>query len=405
MAQASRHGGWHTSTHHQLASPHYPQLGIRNPILVEPQELTGELLPFAITSLRVNGSLATAESTGVLDLRAVFRNWNDSLRPNDDVSRHHPSFIRAPGQKRMAGMSRLVLVTGAAGFVGSELVSQLVRKGHAVRALDNLATGKWENLGHSPLIERVQGDVRDAELLGRTMGGVGTVYHLACLNLRYSLEHPAETHEVNATGTLRVLEAARAAGVGRFVHVSSSEVYGTALTAPMAEDHPTYPTTPYGASKLAGEAYARCYGLSYGLPVAIVRPFNMYGPRCHWEGTSGEVIPRFLRRARMGLPLEIFGDGEQTRDFSFVGDTVRGIRLAAEIPEALGKTINLGSGREISMNALAGLVAPGSEVVHLAARAGDVRRLLCDNGVARRVLGYAPEISFAEELRRLEAVC
>ena len=157
------------------------------------------------------------------------------------------------------------LVTGGAGFIGSELVRQLVAAGRDVVAFDNLANGRWEHLDGVPAT-RAEGDIRDPRALARILPGVSTVFHLACLGVRHSLRAPEETHEVNATGTLLLLEAARAAGVERFVYVSSSEVYGSAQTVPMNENHPTFPTTAYGASKLAGEAYARAFFLSYSLP-------------------------------------------------------------------------------------------------------------------------------------------
>jgi UDP-glucose 4-epimerase len=290
------------------------------------------------------------------------------------------------------------LVTGAAGFIGSELVRQLIQAGQSVVAFDNLATGSWDNLAGLEPVECITGDIRDAEAVGRALRDVASVYHLACLNLRQSLLSPGESHDVNATGTLTVLEAARGAAVERFVYVSTSEVYGTARTVPMSEEHPTFPATVYGASKLAGEAYARAFHATYGLPVALVRPFNSYGPRCHHEGSSGEVIPKFLLRARSGLPLVIFGDGRQTRDFTFVTDTARGILLAGTVPNAVGRTFNLGSGIEISMTALAGRIAPGVAVIHEPERPGDVRRLLADSTAARETLGFEPRVSFDEGL-------
>ncbi len=296
------------------------------------------------------------------------------------------------------------LVTGAAGFIGSELVRQLSAAGHSVVAFDNLATGSWQNLAGVENCERIEGNILDRVQLARAAGmGVTSIFHLACVNLRESLRAPRHSHDVNATGTLNVLEAARNANVARFVQVSTSEVYGTALTAPMTEAHPTHPTTPYGASKLAGEAYARAFHLSYGLPVTIVRPFNSYGPRCHHEESSGEVIPKFLLRSRAGLPLRIFGDGHQTRDFTFVSDSARGILLAGTVPAAMGGTFNLGSGAEISILMLARLIAPTAAILHDPERPGDVRRLLADSSAARRILGYQPTVSFDEGLARLSA--
>lgn len=301
-----------------------------------------------------------------------------------------------------------VLVTGGAGFVGSELVDQLVASGRQVIVLDSLVNGKRENLaGLAPgAVRLVVGDIRDDDLLGTLLPGVSTVFHLACLGLRHSLRSPEENHAVNATGTLRLVGAARAAGVERFVHVSTSEVYGTARAVPMGEDHPTAPTTVYGAAKLAGEAYARALHSTHGFPVVIVRPFNSFGPRCHHEGDSGEVIPRFLLRALAGRPMVIFGDGAQTRDFTHVTDTARGTLLAGLAEEAVGRTINLGSGRETSIADLASAVArlagrPGAGIVHDAPRPGDVRRLCADAALARRLLGWEPRVTLEDGLARL----
>ena len=300
------------------------------------------------------------------------------------------------------------LVTGGAGFIGSELVAQLVASAWDVVVLDNLATGRWENLEGVPLAPggRITGDVRDAALLARVLPGIDTMFHLACRGLRFGLHAPRETHEVNATGTLIALEAARNAAVRRFVYVSSSEVYGAATRVPMAEDGPTLPTTAYGASKLAGEAYARAYHGSRELAVTIVRPFNSYGPRAHHEGDAGEVIPKFALRALAEQPLTIFGDGAQTRDFTFVSDTARGIALAATIEAAVGETVNLGSGNEMSIRAvaLAVLDAVGGSRSSLrfdAPRPGDLPRLCADIDKAQRLLGYRATVPFHEGLALL----
>lgn len=306
-------------------------------------------------------------------------------------------------------MSRdTILVTGGAGFIGSELVRQLAARGYRVRVIDNLVNGKRKNV-RDVLSDRVsfaQVDVRDLDTLGADLRRASVVYHLACLGVRHSVHSPHENHDVNATATLRLLSACRDAGVERFVYVSSSEVYGTARWAPMAEEHPTWPCTVYGASKLAGECYARAFYRTYGYPTVVVRPFNTYGPRSHHEGDSGEVIPKFLLRCLAGRPMVVFGDGAQTRDFTYVSDTAAGILRAGESAAAVGETINLGSGTETSINELARAVAdiagrPGAAIQHDAPRPGDVLRLWADISAARAKLGYAPTVSLAEGLARL----
>jgi UDP-glucose 4-epimerase len=306
----------------------------------------------------------------------------------------------------MDGRAR-ILVTGGAGFIGSELVRQLVERG-PVCVVDNLVSGRRDNLAGLPAgsAEIVVADIRDGARMSALLRGVDIVFHLACLGVRHSIHSPRENHAVNATGTLELLGNARRAGVARFVNVSSSEVYGTARRVPMAEDHPTQPSTVYGASKLAGECYARAFHHTYGYPTVVVRPFNTYGPRGHHEGDSGEVIPRFLLRCLAGHPMVVFGDGDQTRDFSEVSDIARGILLAGFAPDTVGKTLNLGSGREITVNDLARLVAavagqPGAGVLHAAGRPGDVRRLCADTEKARALLGFAPDVDLRTGLARL----
>ena len=301
-----------------------------------------------------------------------------------------------------------VLVTGGAGFIGSELTTQLVADGHEVVVLDNLSTGRWANLEgpSSGRITRVVGDVRDRAMVSTVVKDVSVVFHLAVVNLRQALLEPRLAHDVNATGTLTMLEAAREAGVPRFVHVSSSEVYGTAVRPAISEEHPTMPTTVYGASKLAGEALARAHFGTYGYPVTVVRPFNSYGRRSHHEGTSGEVIPRWMRRALAAQPLVVTGDGLQTRDFTHVSDTARGIRMAGASDQTIGRTVNIASGCERTLLEVADAIAAACDrdrvaLEHAPPRAGDIIRQRADISMAREVLGFEPGVTFADGLRDL----
>jgi UDP-glucose 4-epimerase len=302
-----------------------------------------------------------------------------------------------------------VLVTGGAGFVGSELVHQLCECAAEVVVVDNLVNGRRENLaglpGEQVRIEVV--DIRDVTRMMELMRGVDLVYHLACLCLRHSFHSPLENHEVNATGTLKVLIAAKSAGVKRFVYTSTGEVYGMPDRVPITEDHPNAPTNIYGASKLAGEAYARAFWTIDRFPSVVIRMFNNYGPRCHHEGDCGEVIPRFMLRCMAELPMVIFGDGTQTRDFNYVGDMARGVLLAGLVDNAVGQTLNLGSGQDISINQLAQEVTnvvggPKVNVVYDAPRPADIMQLRADATKARKVLGFDPKVSLQEGLTRLK---
>lgn len=306
----------------------------------------------------------------------------------------------------MAARKR-ILVTGGAGFIGSALVRVLLPANEVV-VLDDFSVGRIENLegaGREGNLTVVRGDIRDRATVEEAMRGVAVVYHLAVQCLRLSLSNPRLVHDVNTTGTLILCEAARREGVERFIYVSSSEVYGTTRSGPMNEEHPMEPTTPYAASKLAGEAYARAFHLTYGLPVVIVRPFNAYGPRSHIEGPYGEVIPRFVSRALQGLPPLLFGDGHQTRDFAYVTDTVEGIIRAGAREAPIGEVFNIASGTEMAIAELAMMVLDLTGRAdltpeHRPPRPGDVRRMWADISKANRLLGFEPQVSIREGIAR-----
>lgn len=305
----------------------------------------------------------------------------------------------------MSWRKHKVLVTGGAGFIGSNLCDALVAAGAQVVAVDDLTVGKRENLREAEAagLEFVEGSILEPEAWSDRLQGVTRVFHMAVACLRRSFHQPMVVHEINATGTLAVLEACRrhTPQLERFVYCSSSEIYGTALHAPMDEQHPLRPTTVYGASKLAGEVYA----LAAELPVTVARPFNTYGPREHHEGASGEVIPRFVVRIANGLAPMIFGDGSQTRDFTHVSDTARGLMLAAERPEGRGQIINLARGQEVSIARIAELLLQKMGRGDLqpefrGARPSDVDRHFASTGKARELLGFEAQLDIEVGLDR-----
>ena len=302
-----------------------------------------------------------------------------------------------------------VLVTGGAGFIGSELVRQLAGQGFAVRIVDNLVNGRRENLqgvlGEN--VELIVADIRDVKSMTSLVRDVDIIFHLACLGVRHSIHSPYENHEVNASATLGLLNIARRIGVKRFVYVSTSEVYGMVVTSePLTEEQPTFPMTVYGASKLAGECYTRAFWNTYRYPTVILRPFNAYGPRCHHEGDSGEVIPKFMLRCLAGQPMVIFGDGTQTRDFTFVGDTASGIIAAGISDASVGQTFNLGTGKEIRVLELANTIRqvldrPQAEIIQADPRPGDVPRLMADSSKAQKLFQFQPSVGLRDGLAQI----
>ncbi|MBI5613625.1 GDP-mannose 4,6-dehydratase [Candidatus Gottesmanbacteria bacterium] len=298
-----------------------------------------------------------------------------------------------------------ILITGGAGFIGSHLSLTLAKSNH-VTIYDNFSSSvlSLNDLSDLSTLNIVNGDILDRERLSHAMRGQDVVFHLAVACVRMSLGNPVHVHDVNATGTLNTLLTAKIHKVKHFVYVSSSEVYGTAKRPLMSESHPTDPATVYGMSKLIGEQYTRYFHTHEGLATTIVRPFNTYGPRSHFDGVYGEVIPRFVVRALTGNQPFIFGDGSQSRDFTYVDDTVRGLILAAESDDLLGHTINIARGKEVSIkelaqtiNTLAGLPF---QPIFKPARPNDVLRHAADISKAKRRLKFSPDISISEGLKK-----
>ncbi len=300
-----------------------------------------------------------------------------------------------------------ILVTGGAGFIGSHLSEHLVNAGARVVVLDNFRNGRRENLVFpgADRIEVIEGDIVDPATCARALQGVDTVFHLACLGVRHSLHSPVENHQVNALGSLQVLEAARAAKVRRFIYISTSEIYGRAREFPITENCTPWPLTVYGSSKLAGEHYARSYFECYGLPVVCVRPFNNYGPRSHFEGDSGEVIPRFILRALAGQPPVVFGDGSHTRDFLYVQDCAATLARIAQADALIGDVVNLGYGEEIRIDTLARTVLEAMgrtdlQTVFEAPRPADVPKLWVDTSKLKKAIAFKPQTSLRDGIGR-----
>jgi UDP-N-acetylglucosamine/UDP-N-acetyl-alpha-D-glucosaminouronate 4-epimerase len=302
----------------------------------------------------------------------------------------------------------LVLVTGGAGFIGSHLVEALLARGQRVRVLDDLSSGQRGFLPSHPDLELVVGDLRDSETLDRVMRGVEVVYHQGALrSVPKSVEQPYAYHDVNATGTMRLLLAARAAGVRRIISASSSSVYGNQPVLPLHEELYPMPIAPYGASKLITEHYCANFSRHYGLETASLRYFNVFGPRQDPASEYAAVVARFILAAKRGEPLEVHGDGEQTRDFTYVGNVVDANLAAAAAPGLAGEVFNVACGERLSVLDIArhleeilGRPLPRR---HTPPRAGDVRDTLADISRARARLAYVPAVSFKEGLRRTVA--
>ncbi|HEY7154713.1 MAG TPA: NAD-dependent epimerase/dehydratase family protein [Gemmataceae bacterium] len=301
-------------------------------------------------------------------------------------------------------MSDIYLVTGGAGFIGSHLVEALVGQGRRVRVLDDFSTGLRSNLAHiQPVPEILDGDVADAAAVEQAMDGTGVIFHLAALaSVQRSIEKPGDTHRVCATGTLHVLDAARRAGVRRVVYAASSSAYGIPAGDVQSENDPLQPLSPYAAAKLAGELYAQSFTAAYGLETVRLRFFNIFGPRQRADSPYSGVIALFAAALTEGRTPTIFGDGLQSRDFTFVTDVVQALTRAAEVPSASGQGYNIGTGRGTNLlELLAALNRQlGTNIAprHADARAGDVRHSRADISRARRDLGYEPAVAFEDGL-------
>lgn len=290
------------------------------------------------------------------------------------------------------------MVTGGAGFIGSHLVDELIRRGYRVRVVDNLVAGKKEHV--NPGAEFHQVDIRDSTSLAPLMRGADYVFHLAALpRVQYSIDNPHETNEVNTGGMLAVLHTAKDAGVSRFVYSASSSAYGDQPTLPLHEDLPALPQSPYGIQKYVGEHYARAYAEIHGLPTVSLRYFNVYGSRMSLDGAYALVMGTFIKKKLEGDPLTVTGDGEQTRDFTHVRDVVRANILAAEHPDlGHGEVMNIGAGENISINRLAEMF--GGEIIHIPARK-EPKHTLADTRRAERLMGWKPEVTIEEGVQEV----
>jgi len=308
-----------------------------------------------------------------------------------------------------SGMSHY-LVTGGAGFIGSHLAEELTRRGHQVRVLDNLSTGKRRNLDHVAGVELMEGDLADPEACARAVQGIDYVLHQAAIpSVPRSVKDPVTSNRANIDGSLNILVAARDAGVKRLVYAGSSSAYGDTPTLPKREDMPTRPLSPYALQKLVAEQYCQMFTRLYGLETVTIRYFNVFGPRQDPGSPYSGVISLFSTALLDNRQPLIYGDGEQTRDFTYVANVVDGVLRACDAPDASGEVINVATGGRISLNQLLqtmnGIVGTNITPKYEAPRAGDVRDSQADITKARDILGYEPIVGLEEGLRRTMDWC
>jgi len=302
-------------------------------------------------------------------------------------------------------MSRY-LVTGGAGFIGSNIVERLVEMGEEVVVLDDMSTGYRKNLENFiDDIRLIEGDIRDSEAVGKSMKGVDYVLHQAALaSVPRSIDNPVLVNDVNVNGTLNVLEEARKAGVKGLVYAASSSAYGDAEVSPKVEDLKPRPLSPYAVSKLVGEHYCAVYSNVYGLRTVCLRYFNVFGPRQDPASQYAAVVPIFISRIMKDQAPVIYGDGEQSRDFTFVRNVVAANILAAEAEEASGEMMNVACGEEYTVNRLLNIIGDelGSDIEpeYAEPRAGDVRHSMADISKAEELIGYSVEVEFKEGINK-----